>query len=267
MTRRPFITSSSNQRLKALRRLARRPRRSGVIVVEGYRQVLAALEARLPVVEVYAAPELFLGRRDHELVERAARASARVHEVTADAFASIARETRPDGLIAVVERPAATLARLVLPPRPLVVIADAVERPGNLGTIVRTAAAAGASALVVSDGVTDPFNEATVRASVGTVFRLAVMDAAGADARAWAREHGLRVVVASPGGERPYWEVEYTPGTAIVVGSERHGVSASWLGAADACVSVPMPGPADSLNVAVAAGIVLFEAARQRRWG
>lgn len=156
------------------------------------------------------------------------------------------------------------LGRVTLPAGAFVVVADAIERPGNLGAIVRTAAAAGANALVVSDPVTDLFHPETVRGSVGTLFALPLAESTAGSAVPWLRERGMRLVVTSPHGERPYWDVDYAGAVAVVVGNERHGVAAQWLDAADELVAIPMPGPADSLNVAVAAGVVLFEATRQR---
>ena len=265
MTRRLSITSTSNERLKTIRRLARHRRRDRVFLVEGRRQVARALEAGAPVRELYAAPELFLGPQDRELVALAERRGVRVYELGAAAFASISRGARADGLAAVVDRLPTSLAGLRLAASPLVAIADAIERPGNLGTIVRTAAGAGADAVVVCDPVADPFHPETVRGSVGTLFALPVVEASGEATAGWLREHGVRIVVASPGGRRPYWAVDYSGGVAVVVGSERHGVADCWLDAADELVAIPLPGAADSLNVAVAAGIVLFEAARRRR--
>lgn len=262
MTRRTSITSISNDRLKAVRRLRRRGDGS-MLLIDGHRQLRIALEAGAPVREVYAAPGLFLGAYDAELVTLAERCGARVHELSDSAFESISSEVRPDGLVAMVERWTTGLGDLRLPSRPLVVVAESIERPGNLGTIVRTAGAAGADALLVSDARTDVFHPETVRGSVGMVFRVALAETTTEVALAWLREHGIRVVVATPEGGRPHWEADYGHGTAVVVGNERYGVSDAWVAAADT-VRIPMPGPADSLNVAVAAGIVLFEAARQR---
>src|SRR5262245_55893987 len=144
-----YIASRSNERLKAVRRLARtRPR--AAFVVEGARSVRAALEAGAEVRELFAAPELFLGEADFDLVATAELHGVRVVELGREAFLSISRNARADGLVAVVTRPSTALARLALPEQPLVVVADAIERPGNLGTIVRTAAGAGADALIVS---------------------------------------------------------------------------------------------------------------------
>jgi TrmH family RNA methyltransferase len=264
VTRRLTIASTSNERLKAVRRLARKPSRE-LVLAEGHRTLRCALAAGLRVREVYAAPELFLGDDDAALVARAERDGARVLELGAAAFRSAAANMRPDGILALVERPPTALARLHLPGAALVVVADAIERPGNLGTIVRTACAAGADALVLSDARTDPFHRDVVRGSVGTVFQLPLAAATGERAIAWLREHDLRIVVATPEGVRPYWQPTYEGAIALVVGNERHGVGDAWLHAADQTVAIPMTPPADSLNVAVAAGVVLFEAARSRR--
>ena len=263
MERRTFISSTSNPRLKTIRRL-RRCRREPAFLVEGYRQVVAAFESRADVRELYLAPELFLGSAEPGLAREAERRGTAVVELGRAAFESISSHVRPDGVAAVVERRPSRLASLPLGPGALVLVAEAIERPGNLGTIVRSACAAGAHALVVADGRTDVFHPETVRGSVGTVFRLPIAECATVDAVTWLRHHGLRVVVATPEADEACWRADLRGPTAIVVGNERYGVTDSWLDAADETVAIPMPGPADSLNVAVAAGVVLFEAARQR---
>jgi RNA methyltransferase, TrmH family len=265
MTRRIPITSTSNDRLKAARRL-RQGRRRGerTFLVEGHRQLRCALESDAVVKEVFAAPEFFLGRNDPELVALAEQQGARVYEVGRAAFRAISGQVRPDGLIAVVGRWSTALARLAVAERPLLLVAESIERPGNLGMIVRTACAAGADALLVCDPVTDPFHPETVRGSAGALFNTQLATATAESALAWLRERGVRLVVTSPHGTRPYWQAAGAEGVALVVGSERHGVTRRWLEAANDVVSIPMPGPADSLNVAVAAGIVLFEAVRRR---
>jgi len=264
MSRRVFITSSSNPRLKNVRRLRRCSRRDAAFLVEGYRQVAAALESGARIRELYLAPDLFLGECESELALGAERRGATVVDLSAAVFESISGNVRPDGVAAVVERRPTGLERLRLPPDPLVLVAEAIERPGNLGTIVRSACAAGADALVVADGRTDLFHPETVRGSVGTIFRLPVAESTTEAALAWLRASKVRIVVATPEANRPCWQAAFEGPTAIVVGNERYGVSDAWLDAADEAVSIPMPGPADSLNVAVAAGVVLFEAARRR---
>jgi RNA methyltransferase, TrmH family len=264
MARRILITSSSNPRLKSLRRLRRCPGRDGVFLVEGYRQVASALEAGARVRELYLAEEFFLGTWESDLALQADRASAIVVELSARAFQSISSNVRPDGIAAVVERWPTGLDRLRLPSNPLILVAEAVERPGNLGTIVRSACGGGVDALVICDACTDAFHPGTVRGSVGTLFKLPVAQADTRTAISWLRARRVRIVVATPNALRPYWDTDLGAPTALVVGNERHGVSRPWLDASDETISIPMPGPADSLKVAVAAGVVLFEAARQR---
>jgi TrmH family RNA methyltransferase len=264
VTRRSTITSNANDRLKAVRRLARR-RDPSAFVVEGHRQLRRALESRAVVRDVFAAPDLYLGEADAELVALAERRGARVVELGPSAFRSISSCVRPDGVIAVVERWPMSLSGLALCPSPLLLVAQGIERPGNLGTIVRTACSSGATGLVACDVHTDVFHPDAVRGSVGTLFHLPIAHCATEDALPWLREHGVAVVVATPDAHRPYWGADLARPLALVVGSERHGVGDAWRDAADEAITIPMPGPSDSLNVAVAAGIVLFEAVRQRQ--
>lgn len=262
MTRRLFISSVSNPRLKGLRRLRRR--RGETFLVEGYREVAAALESGAAIPELFVSPELYLGDSEGLLVSLAERRGTAVTELSPAAFESIAPQTRPDGIVAVVARWSTALGGLGLKANPLVLVAEAIERPGNLGTIIRTACATGADALVVCDGVTDAFHPETVRGSAGALFRLRIAESSTADAIAWLRAHRFRIIVATPSGQRVHREADFRGEAAVVVGSERHGVSEAWLDAADETVRIPMPGPADSLNVAVAAGVVMSEAAYQR---
>lgn len=259
---RPLITSTSNDRLKHLRRLSRRRRGMPTFLAEGGRAVRAAFDAGADVCELYAAPELFISARDHALVELAESVGARVYELGADAFRSVVTAPRPDGLAAVVERWDTSLDRI--DGADLVLVAHGIERPGNLGTIVRTAAAAGAAALLATDLATDVFHPDTVRGSVGTLFHVPLAEAQAIRATEWLRDRGVRIVVATPTAATAYWECDLGEPCAIVVGGERTGVGSEWLVAADDAVSIPMAGAADSLNVAVAAGVVVFEAVRQR---
>jgi len=245
--------------VKRLRRLLRNARHEGLFVVHGHRAIRRALDAGAPVRELYTAPELHLSGADAAIAADAERAGAEVVWLSRESFLSLRTLPRPDGLLALVER--RDLALGALPTCALVLVAEAVERPGNLGTIVRTACGAGASAIVAADARTDVFHPETVHASVGTIFELPVAAAPTPDVIEW---WPGRIVVATPDGARPHWAADYSGATAIVVGNERSGVSDACLDAADETVRIPLPGPADSLNVAVAAGIVLFEAARQR---
>jgi TrmH family RNA methyltransferase len=261
LTRRLVIESRSNERLKAVRRLARKRARD-VCIAEGGRALRCALAAGADIREVYAAPSLFRSDDDVDAVARAETLGVPVFELAHEAFLSISGAVRADGLLAIVARPATSLARLTLPAAPLVLVAESIDRAGNLGTIARTACAAGADALLVCDARTDLFHPDVIRGSVGTIFGLPTAACATTHAIAWLRERNVSIVVATPDAARPYWAADLCG--ALVVGNERCGVSAAWRAAADELVSIPMPGPADSLNVAVAAGVLVFEAARSR---
>jgi TrmH family RNA methyltransferase len=254
--------SSANVRLKAVRRLARRGSRD-LCLAEGARPVRAAFAAGATVEELYVAPELLAGDRDTDVVREAERCGAAVVELGAEAFASLT-EGRPDGLLAVVRRPSTSLATFDPPREPFLAAAVAIERPGNLGAIARTACAAGVDALLVADPRTDPFHREAIRGSVGAVFRLRCVTAATPHALSWLREHEVRIVATTPAAASPYWMPSYDGAVAVALGSERHGLPRVWLDAASEQVSVPAHGPVDSLNVAVAAGVVLCEAARAR---
>jgi TrmH family RNA methyltransferase len=254
--------SSANVRLKAVRRLARRGSRE-LCVAEGSRAVRAALAAGADVRELYVSPELLAGCRDAELADAAERAGAVVAEVGAAAFASLS-ERRPDGLLAVVARPPTALEALSLPSQPFLAVAVAIERPGNLGAIARTACAAGVDALLVADPRTDVFHRDAIRGSVGAVFRLPCACTPSENVLAWLREREIPIVATTPAAATPYWALPYAGAVAVALGGERHGLPRAWLEAAADRVAVPAHGPVDSLNVAVAAGVVLCEAARSR---
>jgi TrmH family RNA methyltransferase len=254
--------SSANVRLKAVRRLARRGSRE-LCLAEGARSVRAALAAGAAVEELYVARELLAEGRDGDLVATAERSGIDVVELGSAAFASLT-ERRPDGLLAVVRRPAIAFDSLTLPPDPLVAVAVAIERPGNLGAIARTACATGVDALVVCDPRTDAFHRDAIRGSVGAVFRLPCAPATTEQTLSWLDERQIRIVATTPASATPYWTPSYAGAVAVVLGSERHGLPSRWLEAAGELVAVPAHGPVDSLNVAVAAGVVLCEAARTR---
>ena len=189
-----------------------------MFLVEGHRQVARALEARIDLDAVYVAPGLFLGDRDHELVALAEARGVPVVELGGDAFRSVSAASRPDGLLAVARRWATSLSALGPGPAPLVLVAEGLERPGNLGTIVRSACSAGATGLLACDTRTDVFHPEVVRGSVGTLFHLPVADMHGGQALPWLREHDVRIVVATPAAERTCWDAPLAGPVGVVVG-------------------------------------------------
>jgi TrmH family RNA methyltransferase len=260
------ITSPANPRIKRLVRLRTRRERdeSGLFLVEGYRELRRALAGRVEVVELYSCPALYLGENEAELVEAARRAGAEVAPVAEAPFRKASYRDRPEGLLAVARQFPTGLDRLPSGPDPLLLVVERIEKPGNLGTMLRTAEAAGAAAVIVCDPATDPFNPNVVRASLGTLFSVPLVVADTPAAVARLRESGIRTVATTPSASLPHWQADLTGPVAIVVGSEQYGLSSAWLDTADLRVIIPMPGSTDSLNAAMAAGIVLFEAVRQR---
>ena len=268
-TGRERITSVTNPRVKRLVRLRDRRHRDdeGVFVVEGYRAVRRMLDTGVAPRELYVAPEWFQGVNEAALVEDAASAGAEIVELGRDAFAKCAYRDRPDGLLAVVAQWHLTLGELDVGAVPFVLVVEAIEKPGNLGTILRSADAAGVGAVLVCDQVTDIFNPNVVRSSTGVLFRVPIVVASSADVQQWLRAHSIRTVATTPDAALTYSDADLTGPLAVVMGSEQFGLSDLWLGAADVCVRIPMAGQADSLNVGMATVVTLFEAVRQRAGG
>lgn len=264
-----MITSTSNAKVAGVRRLAKHGvrRETGRFVVEGYRELRRALAAGVAMDHVLFCPELFLKDGEARLVERARLRSIAALEVSEQVFRSVSYRDRPDGLLAVARTWDASLAALgPLEGDPLVLVVSAIEKPGNLGTMLRTAAAAGASAVIVADPVTDVFNPNVVRASLGALFTVPLASAGDEQAIDWLGERDLPVYATSPDASRRYWEAPLAGPCAIVVGSEQFGLSERWLAAANDRLRIPMSSNrgADSLNAAAAAAVVLFECVRQR---
>jgi TrmH family RNA methyltransferase len=260
------ISSLQNPRIKQLVKLRdRRPRdEAGVFLVEGYREIRRALDKAVPLAELYFSPEWFLGENEPALIEQARAAGAQVFELTKDTFAKVAYRERPDGLLAVAPQWRRGLDDLKLPASPLLLVVEAIEKPGNLGTILRGADAAGCDAVIVCDPVTDIFNPNVVRASTGVLFSVPLVVEASARVQAWLKEKHIRTIATTPAAETLYTAADLRGPLAVIMGSEQYGLSEFWLQHADLPVRIPMAGQADSLNVAMATIITLFEAVRQR---
>jgi TrmH family RNA methyltransferase len=261
------ITSLQNPRVKAVVGLRQRADRDahGEMIIEGYREIKRALDNRHSPSALFYCTELFMGSNEPALIRHCEEAGAELFECTDPVFRKMSYRDRPEGLLAVAPQVRGTLADLSLPPHPLLVIAEAIEKPGNLGTILRSADAAGVNAVIVCDRCTDINNPNVVRASIGTLFSVPVVEASSEETLAWLRAHGIQILAATPHTEFEYDEVDLTRGTALVVGTEQVGLSEKWMNEADLKVRIPMLGQADSLNVAAATTILLYEAVRQRR--
>jgi len=261
------IHSRQNPRVQNLARLRERSHRDAQrrFLVEGARELERALSRAGTIEEIYFCPEHFRGPGAETLLERAAGAGVPVCRLAEPAFDKVSLREGPDGLLGVARAWDGALTAIELPAAPLVLVVEQVEKPGNLGALLRSADAAGAHAVVVCDPVTDLFNPQVVRNSQAALFSVAAAVAGPEETLAWLRAHGLALVATTPAAENVYWDVDLRGPAAIVVGGEKDGLTDFWLAAATTRVRIPMAGRADSLNVAAAATLVLFEAVRQRR--
>ncbi|HEY3164681.1 MAG TPA: TrmH family RNA methyltransferase [Candidatus Limnocylindrales bacterium] len=259
------ITSLTNPRVKAAVRLrARRERETtGLTIVDGAREILRALDAGVRIETAFLAEDL-IRTPDAEAAAERLRHRPTTIAVSPAVLAKVAFGERSDGVVAIVETPNADLADLRLPDDPLLVVLEGVEKPGNLGAVIRTADGAGAAAVIAADPLTDPFNPNAIRASLGTIFALPVVAASTADTIAWLADRGIKVVATIVDAPTAWTDADLTGPLAIALGNEADGLSAAWHDAAVTAISIPMRGIADSLNVSTAAAVVLFEAVRQR---
>ena len=261
------ITSLTNPRVKSVVRLRQRTHRdaAGRLLIEGYREILRATEVGHPIETLFTCPPLFLGVNNEALIARCAAAGAELVTCSRPVFEKMAYRDRPDGLIAIAPLLNRRLESLTPPDDAFVVVAESIEKPGNLGTILRSCDAAGVDAMLVCDRCTDLGNPNVVRASVGTLFTVPVVETGTPEALDWLATRNIAILAATPHADALYTETDMTGPVAIVIGAEQTGLSDRWMAAATHRVRIPMLGRADSLNVATATTILLYEVVRQRR--
>ena len=260
------LTSLANPRVKAAAALRdRRERdRTGLTIVDGARELRRALEAGVEIVETFVCEPLLAGPDARAALDRLRGGTPALYSTSEPVFAKLAFGERSEGLVAVVRIPSMALAHLELRDNALIAVVEGVEKPGNLGAILRSADGAGVDAVVAASPRTDLFNPNAIRASAGTIFKVQLGSAPTAEVLAWLRERGSRVVTARVDGPRLYTELDLTGPLAIVVGAEAEGLTAMWTGEDIESVRLPMLGAADSLNVSISAAILFYEARRQR---
>jgi TrmH family RNA methyltransferase len=234
------------------------------MLIEGYREIKRALDNKHFPVELFVCRDLFQGENEESLIQRCREAKAEILDCTAPVFTKMTYRERPEGLLAVAPQVKKSLMDLKIPSSALVVVAESIEKPGNLGTILRSADATGVHAVIVCDRCTDINNPNVVRASIGTLFSLPVVETTSAEALEWLTRNQVQIVAATPHTEKLYTQADLKKSTAIVLGTEQYGLSPKWLEQAPEKVRIPMLGQSDSLNVASAATILLYEAVRQR---
>jgi TrmH family RNA methyltransferase len=258
------ITSLQNPKVKQVVALRdRRDRdRQGLFLIEGYRELKRAVDAGRKLETLFVCRELFWGTNEEALIQKS---GAEVLECSPEVFAKISYRDRSDGLLGVAKQKHATLADLRLSSLPFLLIAEGIEKPGNLGTILRSADAAGVDAVIVCDPTTDIHNPNVVRASIGTLFTVPVIEASSEETIAWLRENKIAIVAGTPHAKEEFTQIDLTSPLAIVVGREQYGLSDKWTEKASIAARIPMCGIADSLNVATATTLLLYEVLRQRR--
>lgn len=261
----PDITSRHNPRLKRILKLreGRERRHTGQLLVDGSREVLRALLSGIKPIEALLDVKNDKARTQEAIAELQNR-EVPIITVASDIFAKLAFGDRADGLVLVAESASHSLDDLALPENALVAVIERVEKPGNLGAILRTTDGAGVDAVIVADSKVDLYNPNTIRASIGTFFRKNIAVATSEATHEWLAKNGVQIVVATPEATELYHQTDMTQSTAIVLGSEALGVTDEWRKEDVTQVAIPMAGVADSLNVSVTAAILLYEARRQR---
>lgn len=260
------IVSPANPRVRAAAQLRERRERdrSGRILVDGARELLRALDASVTIETIFVCEPLCRTNACRSLLGRFGADDPRLVPVSERAFRKIAFGDRAEGVVAVAVRPATDLDSLIVPTEPLIAVVEAVEKPGNLGAILRTADGAGVEAVIAADPRTDLFNPNGIRASLGTIFGVPLAAAPTSETLAWLRDREMRIVVARVDGTALHTDTDLRGAVAIVLGSEAEGLSPAWAGPDVTAVRLPMLGMADSLNVSAAAAVLFYEARRQR---
>jgi len=261
-----LISSLQNPKIKHVIHLRDRHEREKTqqFIIEGYREILRAADAKRRIDQLFICPELFLGSNENALITRIAQQGAKVVPCTEKVFQKISYRDRPDGLIAIAPQTHLTLQQLNPSANPFFIVAEAIEKPGNLGTILRSSDAVGLDGLILCDRCTDIHNPNVVRASVGTLFTVPVIEATSEETIAYLKRNNIAILAATPSATEEFTTVDMTKPLAIAVGTEQLGLSEKWLKEADILVRIPMNGVADSLNVAMATTLLLYEALRQR---
>lgn len=263
------IDSSKNPTIKALAELKERKARDAQqrYLIEGSRETLRALQGGERVRMLLVCPELIDEQRAEgkELEQKAEELKIEILELSKAAFEKLSLRQNSDGVIAVADIQKKNLANVTLKENALVLVVDGLEKPGNIGALLRSADAVNVDAVFVSGSGTDLYNPNVIRASMGSLFRRTVLAVDTNEVISFLHSKYFKIVAATPHTHHLYWHEDFTQSTAVVLGTEHEGLSKEWLEAATSQVMIPMSGLADSLNVATAGALLLYEALRQRQ--
>lgn len=257
-----MITSTHNPKIKAILKLkkSRERKAQGLVLVEGHPEIKMALEGGTQAETLFYAPDYARHLPSPDTVM-----SQETIQVDTKVFDKLAYREHPDGFLAVVRPFHLELRQVQLKLNPLIVVLEAVEKPGNLGAVLRTADAAQVDAVIVCESQTDIYNPNVIRASLGTVFTNQVVITTNEEALDWLRIKGIKILATTPRASKTYYEFDLSAAIAIVIGAEHDGLTEFWLNKADERALIPRQGQIDSLNASVSAAIMVFESLRQRK--
>lgn len=268
--RRETITSGQNPKIKtllALQEKSRTRRKEGLFVVEGRRELEHCLNAGYKAKTVFMCPEIISPGDFEEIYDKACTEDGNgpaVIEIPTVLYDKIAYRGGTEGIMAEIESKEKDLDSLNIGKNPLIIVLESVEKPGNLGAVLRSADACGADAVIICDPQTDLYNPNLIRSSIGAIFTVPVAAASSEDTIKWLKGNNIRIYTAQLQDSEWYYDTDMKGGTAIIMGTEATGLTDIWRQAADAHIKIPMLGQLDSLNVSVSAAILLYEAVRQR---
>lgn len=261
------ITSTGNPRIKGIINLEKKREREkqGLFLIEGQKECRLALRSGYTASELYYCPEIFPTIQIEKFIHETHYAGM-VYEVTPEVYARIAYRESTEGICVVASTRSLALENLLLPENPLLIVIEAIEKPGNIGAILRTADAAGAHGVIVCDPLTDLYNPNVVRASRGCLFSVPTAVAKNSEALNFLHKNKIRTFAAALPAEKVHYQARFTLPSAIILGTESEGLSDFWLKNTDELIKIPMKGEADSLNVSTSAAILIYEALRQREF-
>ena len=262
-----IITSLQNERIKNVVKLRNRRDRDKQqkMLIEGYRSLLRASNNNTVVAEFYFCPDYFIGGNEYKLIDKYKENGAQIIEVSKNVFQKMSYRDRPEGLLGVAPYFSKTLDDLDLSDSPFLVVAQSIEKPGNLGTIIRSTDGTGADGLILCDRCTDLFNPNVITASTGICFALPIIETTTEECLKFLKEKNIAILSATPHADVYYTDVDMKQPTAVIVGAEQYGLTDEWMKESTINVKIPMLGQADSLNVATATTLLLYEVLRQRQ--
>ncbi len=254
-----MIKSSQNPKIKALIRLKERRHRENKeqYLIEGKKEVANALKSKTPIEQVFICSKLF-----NNAINLPPQLP--ITELSPIVFKKISYRQKPEGIIALAKVEEITLDQLNLPKRPLLLAIDSVEKPGNIGALLRTANATGIDAVFITGKGTDLYNPNVICSSIGSLFSQQTLQIDDNTLIPWLKARKISIIATSPQAKIPYWGTNYKDGVIIALGAENKGLSELWLKNAEVTVNIPMLGIVDSLNVATSGALLMYEALKQR---